>query len=556
MEANIEDLHQSVFVVLMDYHKQEKEAGREFYFLTEVFDDFQAYMSFTDLYEEKKLDRGRSVIVINLFRKTSALNKNFLVRLIIHNELLFACGLCNDNPLEEYRSVFDCIYSPDFKERFIYYYKVGGVYALQFNEKPSFQENLYSFLNEYWPKLSQLSIVTSDWFVTKQEFEEYRKEVVYRNSEYHYRLSNIHLSSLEINMFKGIRSVSIQEIPDNTRWIILTGENGFGKTSLLQAVASGLYESPTNKTLSSLRVIYKRDLLDKKTLRLIGTNFPAQIPIHGYLATYGSSRLQISARTTKDDLEKQSPPTYSLFNTDAVLLDVEQLLKETKAYRPADFEQIVNIFKTLLPNLAKIEIDSTTKTIQVKYYEKDDEGNLVNEGVTFTQLAAGYRNIIAMIGDMIYRLSTKQDVSNLSDLEGIVIIDELELHLHPKYQKLFVQKLTELFPKIQFIASTHSPIPLLGAPPETIILHVTRSEERGIEVEKLDVDFRVLTPNAILTSPIFGFQDLIPESKPHSEMIRNEQTYTEVLFNDQLDKQIDEYLTEENKQELLSLLKK
>ncbi|HAO51446.1 MAG TPA: hypothetical protein DCR35_20295 [Runella sp.] len=157
---------------------------------------------------------------------------------------------------------------------------------------------------------------------------------------------------------------------------------------------------------------------------------------------------------------------------------------------------------------------------------------------------------------MIYRLSMKQEVTNLSDLEGIVIIDEIELHLHPKYQKRFVQKLTELFPKIQFIASTHSPIPLLGAPAETVILHVTRTEERGIEVEKLDIDFSVLTPNAILTSPIFGFQELIPESKPDSTMVRSEQTYQEVLFNEQLDKQIDDYLTEENKQELLNLLKK
>jgi len=393
------------------------------------------------------------------------------------------------------------------------------------------------------------------------------------------------LLSFEIQNFKGIKEVSVKGLPENTRWIFLTGENGFGKTSVLQAIAAGLYGSkdpngnqliPTGAKIStSMRNVFfisdgvhdhskstinhfsiKRDrkftpneifnigLSNKMTLG------PFTIP------TYGSSRLQISARTTKEDIEKQSSPTYSLFNTDAVLLDIEQLLKDTKAYRPADFEQIVAIFKELLPNLANIEIDASQKNIQVKYYEKDDEGNLVNEGVTFTQLAAGYRNIIAMVGDMIYRLSTASDETKLSELQAMVIIDEIELHLHPKYQKLFVQKLTKLFPKIQFIASTHSPIPLLGAPPETVILHVTRTEERGIEVEKLDIDFSVLTPNAILTSPIFGFQELIPESKPDSTMVRSEQTYQEVLFNEQLDKQIDEYLTEENKQELLNLLKK
>ncbi|RDB02461.1 AAA family ATPase [Runella aurantiaca] len=380
----------------------------------------------------------------------------------------------------------------------------------------------------------------------------------------------ISLNSLEVKNFKGVKHILIENLPRNTRWIFLTGENGFGKTSILQAIAAGLngrYDRLINQLIPEVSYI-RLSLFISDTLwelKYWEGNYKAKItnePVKNLqiyslqFATYGSSRLQISALTTKEDIEKQSSSSYSLFNTDSVLLDVEQRLKDTKAYFPDEFKQIVDVFQTLMPNLAKIEIETSNKTVQVKYFEKDDEGNFVNEGVTFTQLAAGYRNIIAMIGDMIYRLSTKQDVAKLSDLEGIVIIDELELHLHPNYQKLFVQKLTELFPKIQFIASTHSPIPLLGAPPETVILHVTRSREKGIEVEKLDVDFSVLTPNAILTSPIFGFQELIPESKSDDTMIRSEQTYQEVLLNDQLDKQIDEYLTEENKNELLSLLKK
>lgn len=68
-----------------------------------------------------------------------------------------------------------------------------------------------------------------------------------------------------------------------------------------------------------------------------------------------------------------------------------------------------------------------------------------------------------MIGDMINRLTRKSVPDDLSSLEGIVLIDEIDLHLHPKYQRLFVEKLTELFPKIQFIVSTHSSVPLLGA---------------------------------------------------------------------------------------------
>jgi predicted ATP-binding protein involved in virulence len=219
--------------------------------------------------------------------------------------------------------------------------------------------------------------------------------------------------------------------------------------------------------------------------------------------------------------------------------------------------QLEQIFKALLPKLEKIsvEFNEKSKKSSVKYYEVDSEGNLYEEGLEFLELAAGYKNIIALVGDMINRLSKIQSFEDFNDLEGIVLIDEIDLHLHPKYQKLFVEKLTELFPKIQFIVSTHSPIPLLGAPENSVIINVSRTREYGIKAELLDIDFSVLTPNAILSSPIFGFQDLIPESKSDDKMIRTEDTFQEVEFNDQLKKNINQFLTKERQEELLKLLK-
>lgn len=64
-----------------------------------------------------------------------------------------------------------------------------------------------------------------------------------------------------------------------------------------------------------------------------------------------------------------------------------------------------------------------------------------------------------------------------------------------------------------------------------------------------------MTPNAILSSPIFGFQDLILESKSDDKMIRTEDTYKEVLFNNQLMKNINQSLTKERQEELLKLIK-
>lgn len=548
--TSLNDLHRHVFDLLLEHHFSEKQAGREFYFLTEI--SHSEPLSYSINPENQR----EEVILVRLLGRDSFNTR--LSLLINSKEDLYVFG---KNPQSLYDKYMDSIVS-------ILFSKLSSNTPLKYGEQEyafKINNDLQGFLDRDWPPIKALfqAEKTDLDFITQKEFENYRAKSPFYSPPTNFVKKKLALASLEVRNFRGIKHTSITNLPNNARWIFLTGENGFGKTSVLQAIAAGLhgrYDAMGNELIPSsatIEVTYYIDDISTVTNRSSHSRtYADQHRVTDHLATYGSSRLQISAYTTKESLEKQSAPTYSLFNTNAVLLDIEQLLKDTNAYRPDEFRQIVNIFKSLLPNLEKIEIDSTTKAIQVKYFEKDDEGKLVNDGVTFTQLAAGYRNVIAMIGDMIYRLSTKQEVKNLSDLVGIVIIDELELHLHPKFQKLFVHKLTELFPSIQFIASTHSPIPLLGAPHDTVLLHVKRSEQQGIEIEKLDIDFSILTPNAILTSPIFGFQELIPESKPNNEMIRSEQTYQEVLFNDQLEKQIDQYLTEENKQELLSLLKK
>ena len=369
----------------------------------------------------------------------------------------------------------------------------------------------------------------------------------------------IALKSFHIKGYRGIIDTELITIPDNTQWIFLTGENGFGKTSVLQGIVMGLinreergssFECVSNTTNNQIpkpeNNEYNYEYLKQELMNL------------NSIAAYGSTRLRVSSGTSLEVM-KNSSPTSSLFSNDTLLINIEENFKDWKNNDLKSFNALENIFKTLIPQLHKIEVifDKNEKRSKVKYYEKDVFGNVYNESIDFLDLAAGYKNIIAMIGDMINRLSFLVDLENLDTLNGIVLIDEIDLHLHPKYQKLFVQKLTELFPKIQFIVSTHSPIPLLGVGKDTkaAIINVSRTREEGIKAELLDIDFSVLTPNAILSSPIFGFQDLIPESKSDDKMVRTEDTFQEVKFNDQLKKNINEFLTEDKQKELLDLLK-
>lgn len=372
-------------------------------------------------------------------------------------------------------------------------------------------------------------------------------------------MPSIALKSFHIRDYKGIIDTKVENIPSGTQWIFLTGENGFGKTSVLQALANSVHEFYGPKEgfviLEDNKNLIKFELLDKLKNLYLSARAENELLVQQVIG-YGSSRLRVSAGSAIEVMEKYSS-TESLFSNEALLVNIEENFKDWKTNYPKGYEQLENIFKTLIPRLAKIEVsvDEKSKRNKIEYYELDEQGNILDGCVELTSLAAGYRNILGMIGDMINRLTREAVPEDLSSVEGIVLIDEIELHLHPKYQKLFVEKLTELFPKIQFIVSTHSPIPLLGAPANSVIINVTRTKEEGIQAKLLDIDFSVLTPNTILSSPIFGFQDLIPDSKSNEKMVRTEDTFAEVEFNDQLKSNINKFLTKERQEELLKLIK-
>ncbi len=80
------------------------------------------------------------------------------------------------------------------------------------------------------------------------------------------------------------------------------------------------------------------------------------------------------------------------------------------------------------------------------------------ETLSLNQLSDGEKNMIAMIGDIARRLAmANPTLPNPLEGDGVILIDELDLHLHPAWQRMIVSKLTEVFPNCQFIVTTHSP---------------------------------------------------------------------------------------------------
>ncbi|MCO6465095.1 MAG: AAA family ATPase [Bradyrhizobiaceae bacterium] len=122
------------------------------------------------------------------------------------------------------------------------------------------------------------------------------------------------------------------------------------------------------------------------------------------------------------------------------------------------FETALGVF---LDGFSKVEVEVDPLRITVQ-----KQGHRL----ALNQLSDGERSFIAVIGDMVRRLAlANPDLDDPLQGHGVVLIDELELHLHPKWQREVLQGLRQTFPNIQFIGTTHSPFVIQSLEPGELV---------------------------------------------------------------------------------------
>ena len=164
----------------------------------------------------------------------------------------------------------------------------------------------------------------------------------------------------------------------------------------------------------------------------------------------------------------------------------EDLENENRKYvdapdKPEDFQfpdsQLETVRKALhllLPEFSHFSIRRNPLRMEVLKNQ---------ERLTVNQLSDGEKCHIALIGDLARRMAIANPVTN-DPLQGngIVLIDEIDLHLHPKWQRMIVPKLMKVFPNCQFIVSTHSPHIITHVQPESLFL--LKQTDNGMTAEK------------------------------------------------------------------------
>jgi predicted ATP-binding protein involved in virulence len=287
------------------------------------------------------------------------------------------------------------------------------------------------------------------------------------------------INKIYIENFFSITNLEIDNLQDKKE-IYIVGENGDGKTLLLQAIAVGLKGTLEDglKDFRARESEFTIDIEDKDN-------------IQNNLFAYGSSRSNYC------QLKEDIAGYLTLFSGEYDLKSPTKWLQYLDYSEQKTNNNIITVTeaKKLLNYLLNSDIEIDINPNRVTFTEKGAE-------VSFEQLSAGYKGVITIICDLISRLSEKQQVESIADFQGVVLIDEIELHLHPRWQYGFMQKLKDTFPLIQFIVTTYSPTILLGAGMEAVYYQIFKEDGIVKISEQREVKNNFLND---IQSSIFGF---------------------------------------------------
>jgi len=307
------------------------------------------------------------------------------------------------------------------------------------------------------------------------------------------------LNTINIENFYSIKNINLSNL-GNKKEIYIVGENGDGKTLLLQAIVVSLVGISQGKVFDLVNQERDFTFLAENTDSTVFKSNTIQGSVYNYLIAYGASRNNFC------QIKEDDSGYLTLFGNEYDLKNPIKWLIDLYNAKNANAKVVISLDEAikLLQKLLNRDIDIDVSYNKVVFKERGSE-------VSFEQLSAGYRGVITIICDLIVRFSQKQEVENIADFRGIVLIDEIELHLHPKWQYSFMNKLRNIFPLIQFIVTTHSSTVLLGAGKEAVYYKIYKEEGTVQISEQKEVKSDFLND---IQSTAFGFD--VNEERIHN----------------------------------------
>ena len=291
----------------------------------------------------------------------------------------------------------------------------------------------------------------------------------------------LYISRVELENFRCFESVTVEADVTTSfaPWTLLTGDNASGKTTLLKAIALGLCDrSSAAGLLRESDSGYIRNGQEMGTIKIhlvdcaedrSGNEYQIETTLTRlnphlekldqvtepsqefpweriFVCGYGAGR----GTSGTGDVAGYSAisAVYNLFNYSEGLQNPELTIRRFGSPRQ---ESVLTTLESILglSDLRLAENGTTDMGISVR--------DLRNADIAIRDLADGYKSTFLWVTDFLgWALASGRTLDR--SMDGIVVIDEIEQHLHPKWQKRLVSSLRGTWPRVQFFAATHSPL--------------------------------------------------------------------------------------------------
>ena len=342
------------------------------------------------------------------------------------------------------------------------------------------------------------------------------------------------LKHIHIENVRAIAGLELDLDTHNRRWTLLLGENGTGKSTILRCIAlllcgrdalpellgrdpsswirSGQTSARIHGTIATEQGA-KRDvhleLRRGDTIsRTLDRNAKPLAPLEDalahtarsyFLAGYGASRRLGRAGIRGDEQPSIRAGTVrTLFDADATLRPLASWAMDLHYVKGESFLELIrSALAELLPDVTFRNIDKTRKTLIF---------DTADGPVSLDDLSDGYQNVAAWIGDLLYRTTAAfDDYFNPLATRGLLLIDEVDLHLHLKWQRRLRRFIDNKLPNFQIVATTHSPMTAQQAGPGEVHVLARAIPQAAPELRHYDV-----APDRLglhqLIEPFFGVE--------------------------------------------------
>lgn len=283
----------------------------------------------------------------------------------------------------------------------------------------------------------------------------------------------IYVKSIRVHHLYHLQNFEIRIADaEQCRHLVITGPNGTGKTLLLNAIAEHLDNISLNSAINNAE---KLDLSIANMEEL-----PKSMAEQRFVIAYYNDqrRPDFKEVTTpeKPNLEYKGTKTSKVGEFIKFLVDLKIQRALAEGEKATDYaKEIEEWFDNLEHILRRLFSDDHLK-LQFDY--KTYSFFILSEGkrFKFTELSAGYSAALDIIVDLILKMQDPHHLTRAFNMHGIVMVDEIETHLHLKMQREILPLLTTLFPNIQLIVTTHSPF-VLNSLPNAVAYDLAHREE-------------------------------------------------------------------------------